>query len=138
MEGYIEAGKSAAEIEELLKKSKRTIERERKLGLVEQKRMNPSFKKNEPLYIVELVYKADVAQRRREERAANKGRGLKIGHDQELADYIEEKIKVEKWSPDAIIGRIKADGLKFKTSICTKTVYNYIDAGIFREVKTCG
>jgi IS30 family transposase len=134
MEGYIEAGKSAAEIAELLKKSKRTIERERKLGMVEQKRMNPSFKKNEPMYIMEWVYKADAAQRRREERAANKGRGLKIGRGRELADYIEEKIKVEKWSPDAIIGRIKADGLEFKTSICTKTVYNYIDAGIFREV----
>jgi len=119
---------------EQLGKSKRTIERERKLGLVEQKRMNPSDKKYEELYVVEWVYKADAAQRRHEEHAANKGRGLKIGHDQKLADHIESKIKNEKWSPDAIIGRIKEEGLVFETSICTKTVYNYIDAGIFREV----
>jgi IS30 family transposase len=121
-------------IGEQLRKSKRTIERERKLGLVEQKRMNPSNNKNEELYIVELIYKVDAAQRRHDENATNKGRGLKIGHDQRLADYIEDKIKNERWSPDAIIGRIKKEGLRFHASICTKTVYNYIDAGIFREV----
>jgi len=132
IEALFEQGLSPAQIGEQLGKSKRTIERERKLGLVEQKRMNPSNKKYEELYIVEWVYKADAAQRRHDENAANKGRGLKIGHDQRLADYIEEKIKHDKWSPDAIVGRMKAEG--FSTDICTKTVYNYIDAGIFREV----
>jgi len=34
--------------------------------------------------------------------------------------YIESKIINEKYSPDAVIGQIKAKGLKFKTSICTK------------------
>jgi len=43
--------------------------------------------------------------------------------------YIESKIINEKYSPDAVIGQIKAKGLKFKTSICTKTLYNYIDRG---------
>jgi IS30 family transposase len=77
------------------------------------------------------VYLADVGQRKHEEQAANKGRSLKIGHDHKLARYIEEKIKGERWSPDAVIGSIKAEGLQFETSICTKTVYNYIDKGIF-------
>jgi IS30 family transposase len=134
IEALFEQGLSPAQIGGQLGKSKRTIERERKLGLVEQKRMNPSNKKYEELYIVEWVYKADAAQRRHDENAANKGRGLKIGKDQRLADYIEEKIKRERWSPDAIVGRIKEEGVVFETSICTKTVYNYIDAGIFREV----
>jgi IS30 family transposase len=115
-------------------RDRRTIERELKLGMVEQKRMNPSSKKYEELYIVEMVYKADAAQQQHEERAANKGRGLKIGRDQKLADYIEGKMKNEHWSPDAIIGNIKKEGLQFETSICTKTVYNYIDMGIFQEV----
>jgi len=134
IEGYFEQGLTPAQIAPLIGKQKRTIERERQLGLVEQKRLNPSFKKYEPLHIIEWVYKADAAQRRRDENAANKGRGLKIGHDQKLADYIEVKIKSEKWSPDAVIGRIKEEGKKFETSICTKTVYNYIDAGVFREI----
>lgn len=116
------------------KRDRRTIERELRLGLVEQRRLNLSFKKNEPLYITEKVYRADTAQMRHDERSSNKGPGLKIGHDQELADYIEYKIKKERWSPDAIIGRIKSEGNKFKTSICTKTLYNYIDKGIFKEV----
>jgi IS30 family transposase len=118
----------------LLGKSKRTIERERQLGLVEQRRVNPTDKKYEPLYITEYVYKADTAQRRHDENASRKGRCLKIGHDQRLADYIEDRIKLDRWSPDAVLGRIKEEGLEFTVSICTKTLYNYIAAGVFREV----
>jgi len=75
-----------------------------------------------------------VGQRKHDEQAANKGRGLKIGHDHELARHIENKIKNEKWSPDAVIGSIKAEGWPFKTTICTKTVYNYIDKEIFAGI----
>lgn len=38
------------------------------------------------------MYKADVAQRRHNEKASNKGRNLKIGSDLKLANYIEDKI----------------------------------------------
>lgn len=134
IEGLFELGLTPAQIGKQIGKSRRTIERERKLGLVEQKRQNPSNKKYEPLYITEWVYKADAAQRRHDERAANKGRGLKIGYDHALAKHIESKIKIEKWSPDTIIGRIKEQGLQFETSICTKTVYNYIENGIFANI----
>jgi hypothetical protein len=57
-----------------------------------------------------MVYLADVGQRKRDEKASNKGRGLKIGHDHKLASYLEQKIGKEKWSPDAAIGSIKAQG----------------------------
>ena len=138
IEILFEQGLRPAQIGKALKpqRNRRTIERELQRGMTEHKRMNPSNSKsvNEPMYIIEKVYLADVAQRKHDENAANKGRGLKIGHDRALADHIEKKIKEEKWSPDAIIGNIKAEGLQFETSICTKTVYNYIDAGIFREV----
>jgi IS30 family transposase len=136
IEALSQQGLSPAEIGKALQphRDRRTIERELLLGMVEQKRTNPSFKKNEPLYIIERIYKADTAQTRRTERAANKGRGLKIGHDHKLAKHIEDKIRNEKWSPDVVIGNIKAEGLKFETKICTKTVYNYIDKGIFAEI----
>lgn len=136
IEALYEQGLTPAQIGNALnpKRDRRTIERELQRGLVEQKRLNPSHKKYEPLYIVEKIYKADAGQMRHDERAANKGRGLKIGNDQKLADYIEKKIKEDKWSPDVIIGRLKAKGWAYKTTICTKTVYNYIDKGIFREV----
>lgn len=136
IEALCEQGLTPAQIGKALNpnRDRRTIERELSLGRVEQRRINPSNKKYEPLYITEQVYRADTAQMRHDQRAAYKGRGLKIGNDQKLANYIEKKIKKDKWSPDAIIGRIKAKGMVFKTSICTKTVYNYIDKGIFREV----
>jgi len=134
IEGYCEAGMDARQIARLMGRDRRTIERELGKGSVEQKRMNPSFKKDEPMYIVEWMYKADTAQMRHERAAANKGRELKIGRDHKLARHIEGKIKNEKWSPDVIMGRIKEQGLKFETSICTKTVYNYIDMGLFAEV----
>ncbi|MDR1536900.1 MAG: IS30 family transposase [Clostridiales bacterium] len=71
---------------------------------------------------------------RHDERASGKGRGLKIGHDHRLAEHIEDKIKNEKWSPDVVLGRIKSEGLEFETSICTKTLYSYIDRGIFAGI----
>jgi IS30 family transposase len=134
VEALYDAGQTAVQIAAQLGRDRRTVERELALGMVEQKRMNPGHKKYEPLYIVERVYKADAAQRNREEASANKGRGLKIGHDHKLAQYIEDKIKNERWSPDAIIGHIKAEGIAFETSICAKTLYNYIDSGVFAGI----
>jgi IS30 family transposase len=136
IEALFEQGLTAAQIGAALtpQRDRRTIERELAVGMVEQKRQNRTHNKNASLYITEQVYKADFAQQRREENASRKGRGLKIGSDQKLADYIEDRIKKEKWSPDAIVGRIKAEGLEFETTICTKTVYNYIDKGVFRDV----
>ena len=106
-------------------RDRRTIEREIKRGLTVQRNSDLTERR---------VYLADVGQRKSEEAGANKGRGLKIGHDHKLAQYIVDKIKRERWSPDAVIGHIKAEGLEFETSICTKTLYNYIDQGIFAGI----
>ena len=84
--------------------------------MVEQRRMNPSNNKYAPMYITQIEYKADVAQRKTQMRATNKGKNIKIGNDHELTKFIKMKIVEEKWSPDAIIGYIKANGLIFKGS----------------------
>lgn len=55
----------------------------------------------------------------------------KIGSDHELAAFIEKKIGEEGYSPAAVVGEIKRLGLTFKTEISEKTIYNYIDKGIF-------
>jgi IS30 family transposase len=107
------------------KRDRRTIERELARGLTTLR--NSGWTKRE-------VYLADVGQRKHEEAAANKGRRLKTGHDHKLARYIEDKIKKERWPPDAIIGHIKAESLPFETKICTKTLYNYIGSGIFAGI----
>ena len=122
IEAYLKDKKKAWQIAELLGKSERTIQREIKRGTV--------ILLNSELMEYK-AYCADVAQRKYYENAANKGRGYKIGNDYELVEYIERMIIEGKYSPDAVIGRIKLEGKQFKTTICTKTLYNYIDAGLF-------
>ena len=134
IEAYLEEGMKASQIAKLLNYSVRTIQREIKLGLVKQRVKNTNYKKYEEEYIEIEIYRADVAQRKHDENASRKGRNLKIGNDYELVDYIEEKIKNEHYSPDAVIGRIKFEGKKFKCEICTKTLYSYIDKGIFLNI----
>ena len=134
IEGCRDAGIPCGQIAKLLGKSRRTIQRELKKGEVEQKRMNPSNNKYAPMYITQIEYKADVAQNKTDERASNKGKNVKIGNDHELAKFIEKKIIENNWSPDAIIGHIDEKKLLFSTKLCTKTVYNYIDRGLFLGV----
>ena len=50
-------------------------------------------------------------------------------------DFINEP-KKEKFSPDVIVGEIKSKGLKFEGMICTKTLYNYIERGIFEGISS--
>ena len=113
------------EIAKRLERHLRTIEREIQKGIVELLNSDLSHRKE---------YCADTAQRIYLKNASNKGAGLKIGKDHKLANYIESKIIKEKFSPGAVIGQIKAKGLKFETSICIKTLYNYIDQDVFLNI----
>lgn len=82
------------------------------------------------------TYKADYAQRDFLEKQTAKGADFKIGNDFELVNFIEDKIKNEKWSPEAVIGFIRTNpDINFKTEICFKTLYNYIHSGLFMNVR---
>ena len=85
-------------------------------------------------YKMRKQYRADVAQRDYVEKAKNKGRELKIGKDRHLEEHIRTKILMERYSPDAVIGEIRAKRLRFEGMICTKTLYNYIAWGIFAGI----
>lgn len=76
-------------------------------------------------------YSPDIAQRRYEDNLKAKGGALKIGNDHELAAYIEKRIGQDGFSPAAVAGEIRQKKLPFKTQLCTRTIYNYIDKGIF-------
>lgn len=122
IEAYLKDKKKPWQIADLLGKSERTIQREIKRGTVVF--LDSELREYKS-------YCADTAQHKYYENAANKGRAYKIGNDHELVEYIERMIVKEKHSPDAVIGRIKFEGNRFKTTICTKTLYNYIGAGLF-------
>lgn len=133
LEGLLEGGRTAKEIARILGRDRRTIEREIKRGTVRQRRLNPYASRNPAVkdYLDEWLYKADAGQLVHEQRASNKGRGLKIGHDHALASYLEQRIGKDGFSPDAALGEIRMQKLSFQVTLCTKTVYNMIARGDF-------
>lgn len=135
LEALFATGIKTSEIARIMGCSRRTVEREYKLGLVEQMVNTGRHIRETAGYETRLLYKADVAQERHKYNVSNRGRSLKIGSDHELAEYIERKICDAHWSPDAVIGDIKVNhASEFKTVICTKTVYNYIDQNVFSRL----
>lgn len=79
-------------------------------------------------------YSPDIAEEKYQANLRAKGPALKIGNDHELAEYIEDKIANEDYSPGAVLGEIKAKGIVFKTTISKPTLYSYIDKGIFLTI----
>ena len=117
---------SIQQIANKLNKHRSTIYREIKKGTVTQ--LDTLLKEKE-------IYLADAGQRIYDENKIYKGANLKIGNDLELLRFITKKIKEEKYSPEAVIMHMKLEGLKFKTSICKGTIYNYIYKGVFLDLK---
>jgi len=125
LEGYLESKLSVKEIAIRLNSHPATIYREIKRGSILR------LKSNLTEYV---IYRANAAQRDYESKVTNRKRSLKITKDRALEEYIRKRILKDKCSPDAVIGRIKQRGLKFKGMICTKTLYNYVDRGIFSGI----
>ena len=125
IEVWLEEKKTIEEIAESLGRARATIYREVKRGT--RIRMGYELK-------IRKQYRADIAQRDYREKGKNKGRELKIGKDRRLEEHIRTKILKERYAPDAVIGEINDMGLEFEGMICTKTLYNYIEAGIFSGI----
>ena len=101
--------------------SGRTVRRELSKGMTELLNTDQTTRKE---------YSADIGQQKHDYASTGKGPMLKIGNDYELAKEIERLIIYEKMSPYAAAEFIKNSG-KFKTTISYKTIYNYIDEGLF-------
>ena len=125
IEALVRARRSGAEIAQQLGYSKRTIEREMQRGTVQQQTSEYEFV---------LRYCADAGQRVHEERASNKGRSLKIGHDHALVKSVTRLIVEEHHSPDAALARYRKETGR-EGSICTKTLYHYIDLGLLAGIE---
>ena len=125
IEALLDGKKSAEEIAVLLGRNRSTLHREIKRGTIKRIQTDLTQKKK---------YRANVAQSDYLKRCSHRERSLKIGEDKLLEEHIRIKITRDRFSPDAVIGQIKASGLRFEAMICTKTLYNYIDAGIFSGI----
>jgi IS30 family transposase len=102
------------------------------------------------------VYMADYAQMVVERNMSNRGRSLKIGAKDNLVSFIERKIKHEKYSPLAVVleynkmsekskngieslpvsyrGLYDFEKQGFADMVCFKTIYNYLDKGLFENI----
>lgn len=118
-------GKKKKEIAERIGVSERTIYREVKRGRYIHRNSD---------WTEEERYSPDIAHQKYRENLKAKGPDLKIGNDQELADYIEGRIANDGYSPEAVLGEIKQKGMNFKTTISKTTLYRYIDIGLFLTV----
>lgn len=122
IEAHTKDGKTPREIAEIIGVHISTVYRELQRGRYEH--LNSD-------YTTEERYSPDIAHKRYKQILSEKGPQLKIGNDHNLAVYIEHKIIDEQYSPAAVLGEIKTQGLYFDTTICVTTLYSYIDKEIF-------
>lgn len=98
-----------------------TIYREIKRGLYE--RLDSEYR-------TIITYSADIGQQLHDYNATAKGAPLKLGNDYDFVNFVSDKILKEKHSPAALLGYLQYSDKKFRTKICTKTLYTYIDQGL--------
>ncbi len=87
-------------------------------------------------YTEESRYSSDLAEQKARENLKLRGTQFKIGRDIAFANYIEDKIVNEGYSPAAVLGELKVSGREgdFTVTICVTTLYSYIDKGIFLKL----
>lgn len=127
IEALLKEGLSKAKIAAHLGVHRSTIYNELKRGAYEHRNSD---------WTTEIRYSPDIAQEKAEENLKVRGTQLKIGNDIAYANYIEDKIANEDYSPAAVLGELKAQGKEkeFNTTVCVTTLYSYIDKGIFLRV----
>lgn len=118
-------GKKKQEIADRIGVSVRTIYREIKRGRYIHRNSD---------WTEEERYSPDIAHQKYRENLKAKGPALKIGSDLEFADYIEDRIANDGYSPEAVLGEIKQKGLQFRTMVSKTTLYRYIDMGLFLTI----
>ncbi len=123
LEAYLRAGRSIAWIAQQMEFSRQTIYNEIKRGRYE------CVKKIHGITQDTVEYSADKAQQIYEYRQTAKGGPLKIGQDRAYAEFLEQKIIQDRYSPAAAIAEAKKAG--YTTSICVTTLYSYIDKEVF-------
>lgn len=74
-----------------------------------------------------LKYSAAQAEGEARYNHSKAGRKAKVKKDTSLKEYIEEKIKIYKWSPEEVCGYIKVNNIKFKEMPTFQNIYYWID-----------
>ena len=121
IEAWLKVGLSKKEISMLLGVHISTVYREIKRGTYNRL--------DGDTYTYKNAYSPDISQKKYQDYLSCKGADLKISNDYDFADFIEDKICKEKYSPASALAVAKKLG--YKTSVCISTLYSYIDKGVF-------
>ena len=122
IEAMLRLGVPKVKIAKDLGIARSTLYEEIKRGTVTQKRSDWTYYEQ---------YFAQSGQMRYERNRENSGKPSKFNAAQDFIRYVENAIRKDKHSPDAICGRAKRMNL-FEVSVCTKTIYNYIAMGLLK------
>ena len=123
LETMLKHGHSKKEIAEELGVHISTVYRELKRGTYEH--LNSD-------YTTEERYSPEKAEARYQEGLAAKGAPLKIGKNHAAAQFIEDKIGNEDYSPAAVCALLKQEKYKhFGITFCRATIYKYVEDGVF-------
>jgi len=120
----LKEGYPVSKIAEKLGRHRSTIYREIKRGTTTQLRSDLTTYQ---------AYFPETGQVVYEKNRLNCGRKCKALQAEPFLRLAEEKIQKDKWSPDAVVGALRREsGFAKNTTVCTKTLYNYIDRGLLR------
>lgn len=117
IEKHYNKGASYSAIARLLCRSVSTIFTEVKRGLYTHL--------NSSTYEFVKRYSADIAQADADFRATAKGGDIKLGHNYAYAEEVSVKLQ-NGYAPDRIVGEKRRNG---EWTVCTTTLYTYIDRG---------
>ncbi|WP_067143648.1 IS30 family transposase [Oceanivirga salmonicida] len=109
------------EIAEKLDRSVRTIKREIFRG---------KYIKKDELYNEVYSYSYTISNNKREKKKLNKQTKLKIDNNMEVYKYISKQLK-NKYSPYAALEKAKRK--EYRVDFNLKTLYNYINVGLFES-----
>ena len=114
-------GKTAYAISKALERPINTISNEIGRGTVDQIKAGKRIR----------IYLADAGQARYAENRKACRKHYQVLECEEFVRHIETAMIENSWSVDAAVGRAR-ETASFPKTLCTKTIYNYIDLGLIR------
>ena len=121
----IKLGCSISSIARHLKRSRTTIYNELKRGRVEQIKNGHKV----------ILYYPDAGQTQYEKNRKNSKKKFKVLECVDFIKFVDESFKEQCWYLDECYGRAKSEKI-FKNTVCTKTLYKYVELGFLKIKNT--
>ena len=119
IELMLKDGKTAYAISKVLERPINTVLNEIRRGTVDQIKVGNTIR----------IYLADAGQAKYIENRKACCKQFQVLECEDFVKYIETTMLENSWSVDAAVGRARQSEA-FSKTLCTKTIYNYIDLGL--------